>query len=52
VFGLVLGTGMGAHPVSFLLQTTAGRCCLVAGALLAGAGMVWVERLALAVEEA
>jgi hypothetical protein len=51
VFGLVLGTSMGAHPLGFLLQTAAGWFCLVGGALLAVAGMWWVERLVRAVEE-
>lgn len=46
VFGLMLGTGLGGHPVGLLLSTTAGNALLLAGVGLAVAGTVWVERLA------
>jgi tight adherence protein B len=46
VFGVLLGTAMGAEPLDFLLGTSAGRICLLSGLLLAVAGVAWVERLA------
>jgi tight adherence protein B len=46
VFGVLLGTAMGAEPLSFLFQTSAGHLCLLAGATLALGGVAWVERLA------
>jgi tight adherence protein B len=46
VFGVALGTAMGASPVHFLVGTVAGRLCLLTGLLLALAGVAWVERLA------
>jgi tight adherence protein B len=49
LFGILLGTAMGAGPLSFLIGTPAGRVCLMVGALLALAGIAWVERLARAV---
>ena len=45
-FGVALGTAIGADPLSFLLKTAPGRLCLLAGLLLALAGIAWVERLA------
>jgi tight adherence protein B len=52
VFGVVLGTAMGAEPLSFLLDTSSGRLCLLAGTALALIGVVWVERLAVAAARA
>jgi tight adherence protein B len=46
VFGLLLGTGVGADPWSFLFETPLGVCCLALGTCLALAGLAWVERLA------
>jgi tight adherence protein B len=46
VFGVLLGSAMGAEPLSFLLHTSAGRVCLLAGATLALGGVAWVEHLA------
>jgi tight adherence protein B len=46
VFGLMLGTGLGGHPVALLLSTPVGNALLLAGVTLALAGTVWVERLA------
>jgi tight adherence protein B len=46
VFGVALGTAMGAGPVYFLVETAPGRVCLLAGVLLSLAGVAWVERLA------
>lgn len=51
LFGLGLGASTGANPVRFLVGTTLGVGCLVAGLVLAAAGLWWVERLAAAVEE-
>ena len=50
VFGLALGSSMGARPVAFLLSTDAGAGCLILGLALASAGVLWVERLASAAE--
>jgi tight adherence protein B len=50
VFGVGLGLAIGADPLHFLLATTAGSACLVGGAGLAIGGLLWVERLASAVE--
>lgn len=50
LFGIALGVSMGADPIRFLLQTTAGVACLATGTALALAGLWWVERLASAVE--
>jgi tight adherence protein B len=45
VFGLLLGTAMGAAPARVLLHSPAGLACLVAGGLLEWAGIAWVARL-------
>lgn len=37
--GLAIGYGMGGDPLAFLLQTAPGRGCLLAGCLLAAAGV-------------
>lgn len=50
VLGVGLGWGAGADPLAFLLGTPLGLACLVAGAVLATLGLVWVERLAKAAE--
>lgn len=44
--GIGLGFAMGGDPVHFLLDSTPGRLCLVAGAGLAAAGIWWIERIA------
>jgi tight adherence protein B len=46
IFGVLLGTAIGAAPMGFLVGTVAGRVCLLAGVMLALAGVAWVERLA------
>lgn len=51
VFGLMLGTAMGAEPLRVLLHSPVGLACLVAGALFEGAGLAWVARLVRAAEE-
>jgi tight adherence protein B len=50
VFGLVLGSSMGARPIDFLLHTGPGLGCLLGGVCLALLGVSWVERLATAAE--
>jgi len=50
VFGLALGSSMGARPVAFLLHTDIGLGCLTLGLVLAALGVWWVERLATAAE--
>jgi tight adherence protein B len=50
IFGIAMGTSMGAEPIGFLAQTDVGRTCLVAGVLLALGGLWWVERLAQSAE--
>jgi tight adherence protein B len=44
--GLALGYALGGDPVAFLLGGLVGWGCLVGGALLAAAGVLWVEALA------
>lgn len=46
VVGLALGYALGGDPVGFLLGGPLGWGCLVGGALLAAAGVLWVEALA------
>jgi tight adherence protein B len=50
VFGLALGSSMGARPVSFLVSTGAGVACLGGGLVLVSVGVLWVERLASSAE--
>ena len=50
VFGLALGSSMGARPITFLLTTNAGLLCLALGSALACLGVIWVERLAASAE--
>ncbi|MFG2301749.1 type II secretion system F family protein [Actinacidiphila glaucinigra] len=45
VFGLVLGTGLGADPLGTLLRTPAGLGALAAGGLLEWAGLAWTARI-------
>lgn len=49
-FGLLLGAGMGGNPVEVLLTTPLGAGCLLAGVLLACAGLLWIERVAAGVD--
>ncbi|MDQ3432576.1 MAG: pilus assembly protein TadB, partial [Actinomycetota bacterium] len=44
-FGLVLGAGLGARPWEVLLGTPWGMGCLMAGLVLDGCGLLWVEQL-------
>ncbi|MBZ5736348.1 type II secretion system protein [Nocardioides sp. TRM66260-LWL] len=41
-----IGSGSGARPLSFLLGSTAGLLCLVAGLACAGIGLRWLESIA------
>ena len=52
LLGLALGFGAGSDPIPFLFATPYGLACLALGAALAGAGLVWVERLARTAERA
>jgi len=45
LLGLGLGAGMGADPVHVLTGTVVGSLCLAGGVALAGAGVVWVDRI-------
>lgn len=44
--GLLLGYGLGGDPLAFLVAQPWGQACLVAGAVLASAGVLWSERIA------
>jgi tight adherence protein B len=46
VLGLLMGTGIGAHPVHVLLETTYGQLALCAGVALELAGLFWTDRIA------
>ena len=43
---LVMGTGAGSDPWSFLVRTPVGWCCLAGGLALIALGLWWIERLA------
>ncbi len=43
--GLLLGVGMGAHPLQVLLQTPVGGVLLIAGTTLTCAGLGWTARI-------
>jgi tight adherence protein B len=44
--GLLLGTAIGARPMSFLFGSPAGVSCLVGAALFDAAGLAWARRIA------
>ncbi|MFI1383008.1 type II secretion system F family protein [Embleya sp. NPDC020886] len=46
VFGLFLGSGLGARPLDVLLRTPTGIGCLCAGLVLVAVGLEWTDRLA------
>ena len=43
---LLMGSGAGSDPWSFLLAEPVGWCCLAVGVGLVGLGLWWIERLA------
>lgn len=45
VFGLLMGSALGARPLWVLLHTPAGLGCLTLGAALEAAGLVWTARI-------
>jgi tight adherence protein B len=46
VLGLLMGTILGADPLTWLVSTGLGWGCLAAGAMLTTAGVVWTSRIA------
>jgi len=50
VLGTLLGYGIGADPLAFLMGSPIGWMCLSAGLALGVLGLVWVERLAVSCE--
>lgn len=51
VAGVALGSSIGADPLRVLVFTGFGHVCLGLGVLLALLGLLWVERIAAAVED-
>ncbi len=49
-FGMLLGAGLGASPVAWLLGSPIGLLVLLAGLALEVAGLLWVRRLVRSVE--
>ncbi len=45
-FGLLLGSAIGARPLSFLAGSVAGRTCVVAATALEIGGLVWARHIA------
>jgi tight adherence protein B len=52
VFGLLLGTALGADPLHMLLHTPAGLGCLLIGVALEVAGLIWTARIVRGAETA
>ncbi len=46
LFGLLLGSGLGADPLRFLLTTPPGLFCLGLGGILEVLGLLWTNRIA------
>lgn len=46
LFGAALGVGLGGNPFRVLFGSMFGALCLAGGAVLAVAGLFWVERIA------
>ena len=49
VASLAMSSGIGGHPWHFLLGTPVGVACLALGAAFAFAGLLWIDRIAVAV---
>jgi tight adherence protein B len=45
LLGVLLGEGMGAHPVHVLLATPIGQTLLALGTTLIATGLYWITRL-------
>lgn len=52
VLGLILGAGMGAHPVNVLLHAGLGQVALILGVVLDGVGIWWTDRIVRSAETA
>ena len=50
VFGLALGSALGADPIHTLLSRPVGEVCLLLGCLLELIGLRWTDRLVLAID--
>ena len=46
LLGILMGAGLGMHPLSFLLGGPPGLACLTAGVALDGLGLWWTRRMA------
>ncbi len=45
LFGMLLGSFFGGNPVTFLVSTMIGRCCLALALICEVTGIVWMRRL-------
>ncbi|MEC4015001.1 type II secretion system F family protein [Streptomyces sp. H27-D2] len=50
LFGVLMGSALGADPLRVLLHTPAGAACLLIGGLLEWAGLAWTARVVRAAE--
>jgi tight adherence protein B len=44
--GLLMGSALGMHPLSFLFGSLPGLACLVSGIALDACGLWWTHRMA------
>lgn len=51
LFGILLGNGLGASPLSWLLGTPWGLVVLIIGMSLEAVGLIWIARLTRSVED-
>ncbi len=49
-FGMLMGSALGADPLTVLFATPVGRGCLVGGLMLESAGLAWATHIARAAE--